>query len=81
MEDYSLRATAVLKAEGIKRGDTVAVMIGNCPEMPAIWLGATRLGAVSPLINTNQTGNTLLHSINIAKCDAVIYSDEFQAGM
>ncbi|CAH0603274.1 unnamed protein product [Chrysodeixis includens] len=79
VEDYSLRSSAVLKSEGVKRGDTVAVMIGNCPEMPAIWLGATRLGAVAPLINTNQTGNTLLHSINVAKCDVVIYSDEFAA--
>lgn len=78
VEEYSLRVSAVLKGKGVKRGDTVAVMIGNCPEMPSIWLGATRLGAVCPLINTNQTGNTLLHSINIAKCDVVIYSDEFQ---
>ncbi|XP_021197440.3 long-chain fatty acid transport protein 4 isoform X1 [Helicoverpa armigera] len=78
VEEFSLRTSAVLKAKGVKRGDTVAVMIGNCPEMPSIWLGATRIGAVCPLINTNQTGNTLLHSINIAKCDVVIYSDEFQ---
>ncbi|XP_075992100.1 long-chain fatty acid transport protein 4-like isoform X2 [Anticarsia gemmatalis] len=77
VEEYSLRASAVFKAKGIKRGDTVAVMIGNCPEMPAIWLGATRVGAVCPLINTNQTGNTLLHSITIAKCDAVVYAEEF----
>ncbi|CAH2066407.1 unnamed protein product, partial [Iphiclides podalirius] len=77
IEDFSLRVSAVLKSKGVKRGDTVAVMASNYPEMPAIWLGAARLGAVCPLINTNQTGNTLLHSINVAKCDFVIYGSEF----
>ncbi|CAG5056665.1 unnamed protein product [Parnassius apollo] len=78
VEDFSLRVSAALKAKGVKRGDTVAVMTSNHPEMPAIWLGITRIGAVSPLINTNQTGNTLLHSINVAKCDFVIYGSEFE---
>ncbi|CAH0404706.1 unnamed protein product [Chilo suppressalis] len=79
VEDFSLRTSAVLRSKGVKKGDVVGVMMGNCPEMPAIWLGITRLGAVAPLINTNQTRNTLLHSINIAKCDVVIYGDEFEA--
>lgn len=55
-------------------------MLNNCPELPAIWIGAARVGAVCPLINTNQTGKTLLHSVNIAKCDVVIYGAEFQNG-
>ncbi|XP_023952988.1 long-chain fatty acid transport protein 1 [Bicyclus anynana] len=79
VEEYSLRVSAVLKAYGVKRGDTVAVMASNYPEMPAIWLGVTRIGGIAPLINTNQTGNTLLHSINIAHCDYVIYGNEFES--
>ncbi|CAG9784546.1 unnamed protein product [Diatraea saccharalis] len=78
VEDFSLRTSALLRSKGVKKGDVVGVMMSNCPEMPAIWLGITRLGGVAPLINTNQTGNTLLHSINIAKCDMVIYGDEFE---
>ncbi|XP_028162675.1 long-chain fatty acid transport protein 4-like [Ostrinia nubilalis] len=78
VEEFSLRTSAVLKANGVKRGDVVGVMMSNSPELPAIWLGLTRLGAVAPLINTNQTGNTLLHSINIAKCDVVIYGAEYE---
>lgn len=70
----------MLKSKGVKRGDTVALMASNYPEMPAIWLGAARLGAVCPLINTNQTGNALLHSIEVAKCDLVIYGSEFDDG-
>lgn len=80
MEQFSLRVSAVLKAQGVKRGDTVGIMLNNCPELPAIWVGVARIGGVSPLINTNQAGNTLLHSVNIAKCDVVIYGKEFQEG-
>lgn len=75
-----MRTSAVLKAQGVKRGDTVGVMMSNCPEMPAIWLGVTRIGGVAPLINTNQTGNALLHSITIAKCNTVIYGSEYESG-
>ncbi|XP_026325418.1 long-chain fatty acid transport protein 4-like isoform X2 [Hyposmocoma kahamanoa] len=78
VEDFSLRVSAVLKAQGIKRGDTVGVLMSNIPEMPATWLGTARIGGISPLINTNQTGNALLHSINIAKCDALIYGSEYE---
>lgn len=81
MEDYSLRVTAVLKEQGIKKGDIVGVFVNNCPQLPMLWLGAARLGGVIPLINTNQRGNALLHSIDVAKCDYLIFSEEFLSGM
>ncbi|GBP23086.1 Long-chain fatty acid transport protein 4 [Eumeta japonica] len=81
VEEFSLRVSAALKAQGISKGHTVALFMGNYPQMPAIWLGITRVGAVAPLINTNQRGAALAHSINIAHCDAVIYADEFQSAM
>ncbi|XP_053625526.1 long-chain fatty acid transport protein 4-like [Plodia interpunctella] len=77
VEDYSLRMTAVLRSQGIGKGRIVGLLMNNCPQMPAIWLGNARVGAITPLINTNQRGNALLHSINIAKCDALIFSEEY----
>ncbi|XP_073941559.1 long-chain fatty acid transport protein 4-like [Choristoneura fumiferana] len=79
VEDFSLRVTAVLKAQDIKKGSVVAILMNNCPQMPAIWLGAGRLGAVCPLINTNQRGNALVHSINVANCDVIIFSEDYQS--
>ncbi|XP_047041487.1 long-chain fatty acid transport protein 4-like [Helicoverpa zea] len=81
VEDYSLRVTAVLKAQGIKKGNIVGLLVNNCPQQPALWMGIARLGAVTPLINTNQRGNALIHSINVAKCDALIISEEYQAAI
>ncbi|XP_026756910.2 long-chain fatty acid transport protein 4-like [Galleria mellonella] len=81
VEDFSLRMTAVLRAQGIKKGSIVGMLMHNCPQLPALWLGNARVGAVTPLINTNQRGNALLHSINVAKCDVLIFSDEFQSAI
>lgn len=80
MEDYSLRVTAAFKAEGVKKGDIVGLLLNNCPQQPCLWLGVGRLGAVIPLINTNQRGNALIHSVNVAKCNYLIFSDEYQSG-
>lgn len=80
MEDFSLRVTAVLKKYGVKKGDIVGLLVNNCPQMPALWLGNVRLGGITPLINTNQRGNALIHSINVAKCDVLIFSSEYQSG-
>ncbi|XP_072936362.1 long-chain fatty acid transport protein 4-like [Epargyreus clarus] len=81
VEDYSLRVTAVLKAHGVTKGSIVGLLTNNCPQMPAIWLGNARLGGVSPLINTNQRGTALIHSINVANCDVLIFSDEYQSAI
>lgn len=81
VEDFSLRASAVLKAKGVGNGSIVGLFVNNCPQLPALWLGNARLGGITPLINTNQRGKALIHSINVAKCDILIFSDEYQAGM
>ncbi|XP_061707046.1 long-chain fatty acid transport protein 4-like [Cydia pomonella] len=81
VEDFSLRVTAVLKAQGVKKGGVVGILMSNCPQLPSIWLGAARLGAVCPLINTNQRGNALIHSVNVANCDVVIFSEEYQTAI
>lgn len=80
MEDYSLRVTSVLRAQEIRKGQIVGLLVTNSPQFPALWLGIARLGAITSLINTNQKGNVLMHSINIADCDVLIFSEEFEPG-
>ncbi|XP_063838759.1 long-chain fatty acid transport protein 4-like [Ostrinia nubilalis] len=81
VEDFSLRMSAAMKAQGIKKGDVVGLLVSNCPQLPAMWLGNARLGAITPLINTNQRGNALLHSVNVAKCDVLIFSEEYHSAV
>ncbi len=52
-------------SQNILPGDVVCLLMPNCPEYLAIWLGITRVGGVVALLNTNLTGDALAHSINI----------------
>jgi fatty-acyl-CoA synthase len=50
---------------GLTSGDVVCLLMPNCPDYLAIWLGLTRVGVVVSLLNTNLSGEALAHSINI----------------
>src|SRR5450631_2733728 len=54
-------------ARGLKNGDAVSLLMPNCAEYLAIWLGLTRIGVVVALINSQLAGDVLAHSINIAE--------------
>ncbi len=64
---------------GLGPGDAVALMMNNCTEYVAIWLGFTRMGAVVALVNSQLSGEALVHSISIANPRAVIVGAELAA--
>lgn len=70
----------VFKSHGYKKGDVVALFLENRPEFIAIWLGLSKLGVITPLINTNQRLDSLVHSITIARSQAVIFGSELSEG-
>jgi fatty-acyl-CoA synthase len=63
-------------ATGIKRGDTVALIMPTRPDYIAAWLGISRVGGVVALINTKLVGQSLAHCVNVAKADHIILADE-----
>ena len=54
-------------AQGIAKGDVVALLMPNRADYLAIWLGITRIGGVVALINTNLTGAALAHCLAVAQ--------------
>jgi fatty-acyl-CoA synthase len=64
-------------AQGLQKGDTVCLLMANCAEYMAVWLGLSRIGAVVALINSNLAGDALLHSLNIVSPRAIIVGAEF----
>lgn len=62
---------------GIGPGDVVCLMMGNCSEYFAAWLGITRTGATVALINVNLLGDSLAHAINIVAPGHVVVGSEF----
>jgi fatty-acyl-CoA synthase len=62
--------------QGVRKGDVVALFMEGCPEYLMAWLGVAMLGAVTALINTNQRGPALAHSIAIASARHAIIGHE-----
>lgn len=60
------------QAQGVKKGECVALLMPNKPEYVAAWLGVIRAGGTCALLNTNLTGASLAHCINIVTPKAVI---------
>jgi len=52
-------------AQGLRKGDTVCLLMQGRPEFLALWIGLTRVGGVVALLNTNLTGTALAHCINV----------------
>jgi fatty-acyl-CoA synthase len=55
------------RAQGLGAGDTVCLIMPNCADYVAIWLGLTHLGCVTALINTNLVGAGLAHCIRTSR--------------
>jgi acyl-CoA synthetase (AMP-forming)/AMP-acid ligase II len=52
---------------GLKPRDTVALLMENRVEFVAVWLGLSKIGVVTALVNTNLRGAGLAHSLRC--CD------------
>ncbi len=63
-------------AQGLGRGDVVALMMENRPEYLIAWLGVLKAGAAAALINTNLVKGPLAHSLNISMAKHVIVGAE-----
>jgi fatty-acyl-CoA synthase len=61
---------------GLKQGDPVALFMENRPDFICAWLGLFKAGLCAALINTNQRGQPLAHSIEIAGARHVIAGSE-----
>jgi fatty-acyl-CoA synthase len=59
-------------AQNVAKGDVVALLMPNCPEYLAVWLGIGRVGGVVALLNTNLSGRALAHCINVVAPKHVI---------
>jgi fatty-acyl-CoA synthase len=59
LAERSCRYARWAMAEGIGKGDVVALLMTNRPEYMAIWLGIIRAGGTVALLNTNLAGQAL----------------------
>ncbi len=68
-------------AQGLQAGDVAALLMPNCAEYVAVWLGLTRIGATVALLNTHLPGDALVHSIRIAAPRLAVVGAELAPGL
>jgi len=76
VNQWANRIAHYLNGKGIGKGDVVAVFIENRPELLVTILALAKVGAVSALLNTAQTRDTLIHSINLVAPVAIVVGEE-----
>lgn len=61
---------------GLRRSDVIGLVMTNRPEFVAAWMGFSKVGIATALINTNLTGQALAHCLNIAGVSQVVADEE-----
>ncbi len=72
MDAMANRYAAWARAQGIGRGDVVALFLPNRLEYLSIWYGLAKRGVVTALINNQLTGEGLAHCLTISGARACI---------
>jgi fatty-acyl-CoA synthase len=67
--------------QGLGKGDCVGLFMPNRPEYMAIWLGISQAGVAVALLNTNLTGPSLAHCINIVAPKHLIVDADLGAAL
>ena len=75
------RYAAVLAARGVGRGDVVGIMLGNSPRAVLLMLAVVKLGAITGMLNYNQRGKVLAHSVGLLNAKVLIGDDELLAAV
>jgi crotonobetaine/carnitine-CoA ligase len=68
-----------LAASGVKPGETVAVMLANCPEFLVSWFAVSQIGAVLVPVNVLYSSDELAYLLDDAGCAGFITEPRFLA--
>lgn len=64
-------------AQDLAPGDTVCLLMHNCPEYAAIWLGLSQQGCSVALMNTSLGADALAHCVVAASSRHLIFAARF----
>ena len=73
---WANRIASVLKQQGVKPGDAVAILMENRPETLACVAAVVKLGAIAGMLNHQQRGEVLAHSLKLTEARTVIVGEE-----
>src|SRR5262249_57039055 len=77
MDRLACRLANGLASIGVKRGDTVLVMLNNCIEFIGLWCALAKLGAVQVPVNVYYKGRLLSYVVKDSRARVMIADAEF----
>ncbi|MFX0048020.1 MAG: AMP-binding protein [Candidatus Hermodarchaeota archaeon] len=75
--DYVLRLATALHDLGVKKGEVVAILMGNCIQYVVSYYAITRLGAIATGINPTYKPLEILHQLDVTDAKYLIAYDAF----
>ncbi|MFL2756580.1 MAG: long-chain-fatty-acid--CoA ligase [Dehalococcoidia bacterium] len=66
-----------LKAQGVKKGDKVAFLVPNIPEMLEGHFAPLKIGAILVAINTRLSGREISYILNHSESKVLVFDSEF----
>lgn len=79
LNGWANRIAQFFQAEGLAKGDAIAVCLENRPELLAVVAGAAKIGVACAMLNTSQKGKVLAHSINLIQPQRIVVGEELVA--
>ena len=70
------RVSSMLKSQGVKKGDSIALLVENRCEYLVFLIGICKIGAIAALLNTQQRREILSHSIELVQAKKLIFGEE-----
>lgn len=70
------RYAAVLADNGVGKGDVVAILSKNCPTDLFLMLATVKLGAIAGMLNYNQRGNVIEHSMKLLGARVLVHDPD-----
>ncbi|KAL4891564.1 hypothetical protein BDV59DRAFT_203467 [Aspergillus ambiguus] len=68
LDDEANRVARGLLALGIKKGDRIGIMAGNCEQYISVFFAAARVGAVLVVLNNTYTPSELYYALDHTDC-------------
>lgn len=64
--------------KGFRKGDVIALIMENRVEYGPFWMGLSKIGVITALINTNLRGDSLKHCITNGEAKAVVFTELYE---
>ena len=76
LDEGSNRFAQLLRAQGLKPGDRIAILLKNCLEFPIAYWGAQRAGLLSAMLSTHLKPEEAAYIINDCGAQLLVTSAE-----